>query len=172
MSVTVKEGQFFVLPLGGGDIAVGLVARAPRRGGVLLGYFFGPRRREAPGQQWLESQHAHNAAYVCRFKDMPLFRGEWRLLGMHPKFVRAEWPVPPFHRFDGSATQVPGVDAVLHWRVEYADDNLIMPIRERPADANDQKLVDDIVCDGTLLAEEVGRRVSAMIPTADDATWR
>jgi hypothetical protein len=174
MQPHVREGQFFLLPLGKGtgQYAVGIVARVPRRGGVLLGYFFGPRRREPPGLEWLNSLRADQAAFVCRFKDTQIYRGEWRLLCVREPFDRAKWPVPAFHRFDGSATQVPGVAAVQDWRVEYADDNLIMPVAERPAAAADLKLGEDAVLDWTLLADEVGKRIGEMIPTADDSTWR
>jgi hypothetical protein len=91
---------------------------------------------------------------------------------MREPFDRAQWPVPAFHRFDGTATQVPGIDAVQDWRVEYSDANLITPVSERPAGAADRKLVDDLVYDATLLVDEVGRRVTAIVPTADDSSWR
>jgi hypothetical protein len=169
-----REGQYFLLPLGRatGQFAVGLIARVPPRGGVLLGYFFGPRRREPPGQEWLNGLQAAQAVFACRFKDSQLYRHEWKLLGMREPFDRTQWPVPAFHRFDGTATQVPGVDAVQDWRVEYSDANLITPVSERPASAADRKLVDDLVYDATLLADEVGRRVTAIVPTADDSSWR
>lgn len=174
MQPQIREGQFFLLPLGKGtgQYAVGLVARVPRRGGVLLGYFFGPRRREAPGREWLNALLPEQAAFVCRFKDTQLYRGEWRVLTVREDFDRRTWPVPAFHRFDGSATQVPGIEAVQDWRVEYGDENLITPIAERPASGADLKLGDDAVFDWTLLADEVGKRVGEMIPTADDSTWR
>jgi hypothetical protein len=170
MAAPYREGQFFLLPLGraSGLYAVGLVARVPTRGGVLLGYFFGPRRREAPGPEWLARIGAHHAVLACRFKDAPLYRGEWKLLSVRAPFDRAAWPVPAFHRFDGASTQVPGGDAVQDWRVEYSDTNLITPVRERPATAADRQLVDDIVFDATLLADEVGKRVGDAIPSIDD----
>jgi len=170
--VPYREGQFFLTPLDRATYAVGLVARAPTRGGVLLGYFFGPRRHEAPVAKWLNGLHKGVTALACRFKDAPLYRGEWRLLGLHEAFQRADWPVPAFHRFDGSVTHVPGNDAVQDWRVEYGDDNLIVPVRERPAHGPDLKLEDDLVYDGSLLIAELGRRVKDMAPTADDAAWR
>jgi hypothetical protein len=173
MSAPYREGQYFMLPLlDRGTYAIGLVARVPPRGGVLLGYFFGPKRREAPGKEWLDGLRASQAVLACRFKDAQLYRGEWRLLSVREPFDRASWPVPAFHRFDGTATHVQNLDVAQDYRVEYADDNLITPIRERPAIGDDLKLVDDLAFDATLLAEEVGRRVGDMIPTADDSTWR
>jgi hypothetical protein len=173
MHAPYREGQFFLLPLGRatGQYAVGLVARVPPRGGILLGYFFGPRRRSVPGQEWLNGLRATHAVLACRFKDAHLYRGEWKLLSVREPFDRAEWPVPAFHRFDGSATTVPGVEAIQDWRVEYSDTNLIVPVAERPASAEDLKLGDDIAFDATLLEDEVGKRVGDAIPTADDTNW-
>lgn len=173
MSAPYREGQFFLLPLPErGTYAVGLIARVPPRGGVLLGYFFGPKRREAPGREWLDALRPSQAVLACRFRDAALYRGQWRLLSLREPFQRATWPVPAFHRFDGTSTHVPNLDVAQDFRVEYADDNLITPIRERPAVADDLKLADDHAFDATLLAEEVAKRVGDMIPTADDSTWR
>jgi len=172
MTVKLLEGQFFLLPVERGQYAIGLIARVPRRGGVLLGYFFGPRRTSPPNDEALNSLHPQQAAFVCRFKDSALFRGEWKLLCMLKGFDRAHWPVPGFHRFDGSATHVPASSAVTDWRVDYGDDNLIVPLSETPADATDLKLGDDIAYDAQLLAKEVGHRVVELAPSVGDSAWR
>ncbi len=172
MTVRLQEGQFFLLPVERGQYAVGLIARVPRRGGVLLGYFFGPRRTSPPDDATLNGLHATQAAFVCRFKDSSLFRGEWKLLRSLQGFDRARWPVPAFHRFDGSVTHVPASSATSDWRVEYGDDNLIVPLNEVPAQAEDLKLGDDIAYDAQLLAKEVGQRVIELAPSVGDATWR
>lgn len=172
MPIPYREGQFFLLPVERGAYAVGLIARAPPRGGVLLGYFFGPRRSAAPVVQWLQALHPQNAALVCRFKDTPLYRGEWKVIGALDPYDREAWPVPAFHRFDGSVTHVPGNDAVQDWKVEYGDDNLIVPMKESPAHGADFKLGEDMAYDPGLLADTVGHRVKDMAPTADDSTWR
>jgi hypothetical protein len=172
MTVPYREGQFFLVPIERGIHTVGLVARAPVRGGVLLGYFFGPRRSHEPNEKWLNGLTPALAALVCRFKDSALYHGEWKLLGSLAGFQRADWPVPAFHRFDGSVTHVPGNDAVQDWRVEYGDDNLIVPARERAAHGADLKLDDDLAYDPGLLVDELGRRVKDMAPTADSAAWR
>lgn len=172
MTVQLHEGQFFLLPVERGQYAVGLIARMPRRGGVLLGYFFGPRRNTAPMDAWLNALHPQQAAFVCRFKDSALFRGDWKLLCGLAGFDRGQWPVPAFHRFDSSVTHVPGSSTVTDWRVEYADDNLIVPRSETPAEPADFKLGEDIAYDAQLLAKEVGQRVTEAAPTADDSNWR
>jgi hypothetical protein len=172
MTAPYHEGQFFLLPIERGHFAVGLIARAPARGGVLLGYFFGPRRSQAPAPQWLNALQAQQATLVCRFKDSALYRGEWQLLGALENFARPAWPVPAFHRFDGSVTHVPGNDAVQDWKVEYGDDNLIVPLRESAAHGPELKLPEDIAYDPGLLTNTVAHLVKDMAPTADDTTWR
>ncbi len=172
MAIRLQEGQFFLLPVERGQYAVGLIARVPKRGGVLLGYFFGPRRTSPPLDEWLKALHAQQAAFVGRFKDASLFRGEWKLLCSLDRFERSGWPVPPFHRFDSSATHVPGNSAVTDWRVQYGDDNLIVPVSETPAEAADLKLGEDIAFDAQLLVKEVGQRVVELAPSVGDSSWR
>lgn len=172
MAITVQEGQFFLLPVERGQFAVGLIARAPRRGGVLLGYFFGPRRQLEPSNEWLFARTPQQSILVGRFKDSPIFRGEWRLLSVMPNFSRAVWPVPAFHRFEGSVTYVPGASTVTDWRVEYSDENMVTPVNEKPAEGADLSLQEDLVYDPRLLGTEVGARIPSSAPSADDAAWR
>ena len=172
MSIEIREGQFFLLPVERGQFAIGLIARAPRRGGVVLGYFFGPRRSSPPDTAWLNGVGPQQAVLAARLKDAPLFRGEWQLLGSLLAFDRSQWPVPAFHRFDGSITFVPGGSNVSDWRVEYGDDNLIMPLNEKPAEGADLRLCDDIAYDARLLATEVGKRIAGAVTSIDDSRWR
>lgn len=169
--VEYKEGQFFVLPLERGSCATGLIARLPPRGGVSLGYFFGPKRTSAPTDpQFFKDLRAEHAVFVCRFRDAPLYRGQWPLLGMKDGFTRTDWPIPPFHRYDGGTTLAPGVSDVTDWRVEYGEDNLIVPVSETPAAQTDLGFVDDYAFDASTLAVEVGRRLMLQVPTNDN--WR
>jgi hypothetical protein len=171
MHTPYKEGQYFMLPLDRGTYAVGLIARVPVRGGVLLGYFFGPRRIDPPNDpEYLPKLKAEHAVFACRFKDAGLYRGEWQLIGARDDFSRGDWPVPPFHRFDGSGTHVPGVTAPTDWRVEYGENNLIVPVRELAAEQADLGLVEDTAFDSSALGQEVSRRLSAEVPGSDK--WR
>lgn len=171
MALPYHEGQFFMLPLDHGTYAVGLTARVPTRGGVLLGYFFGPRRLEPPTDpNYLRQLRPEHAVLCCRFKDASLYRGEWSVIGASEAFERSRWPVPAFHRYDGSSTTVPGTDTVTDWRVEYGDDNLIVPMREVPAQKDDMALADDTAFDARLLSMEVSRRLTIEMPGSD--SWK
>ena len=56
---------------------------------------------------------------------------------------------------------------VTDWRVEYGEDNLIVPERETPATQPDLQLVDDYAFDASTLTVEVGRRLMLEAPTSD-----
>lgn len=172
MTGRICEGAFFLLPVETGQYGVGLIARAPRRGGILLGYFFGPRRTSQPDLAWLESRSAAQAVFVGRFRDKALFRGDWPVLHVMPAFERAQWPIPPFHRFDGSITISPGATLITDWRVEYGDDNLVTPVSERPASGAELRFRDDVAYDPSSLCREVGSVIVAAVPSADDNLWR
>jgi hypothetical protein len=172
MMPAVAEGTFFLLPVEPGQYGVGLVARAPRRGGVLLGYFFGPRRTRSPDVAWAESRTSAQAVLVARFRDQALYRGEWPIICQLSAFERRNWPVPAFHRFDGSVTLTPSTTPVTDWRVQYGDDNLITPIEELPATGSDLRLRADAVYDARTVAERVNAMLVAAVPSADDELWR
>lgn len=172
MNVQLAEGDGFLLPVEPGQYGVGLIVRAPRRGGILLGYFFGPRRSRSPDEAWFGSRTAVQSILVARFRDRALFRGEWPLVHRSSGFDRSRWPVPAFHRFDGAVTLTPGTTPVTDWRVQYSDDNLITPIDERPALADDLRLAPDTVYDPGSLATTLNARLVTAVPSADDALWR
>jgi hypothetical protein len=172
VNVQYREGQFIHVPVERDTYAIGVLARAPRRGGVLLGFFFGPRRSTPLPTQWLRGMTAPNAVLACRFKDTRVFRGEWKVLGQVEPFVRAEWPVPLFHRYDGSGTHTPQNDVIEDWRVEYGDDNMIVPVSETVARGADLKLPDDMVYDPVQLVTELAERFKGAAPTVDDSAWR
>ena len=94
------------------------------------------------------------------------------VIGALEPFTRGAWPVPAFHRFDGSVTHAPGNDTVQNWKVEYGDDNLIVPRKESPAHGAELKLPEDIAYDPGLLADTLGKHLKEMAPTADDSSWR
>jgi hypothetical protein len=107
-----KVGDWFTVPLRSGGIAVGLVARA-NLGGVLLGYFYGPRRTEPPALSQVAELQADEAILVGKFGDLGLRRGTWRVLGHAPTWVQAQWPMPTFVRQEAltdRCVQVPYAD--------------------------------------------------------------
>jgi len=110
-----KEGDWFAVPLTGGGYGSGLIARSPKRGKVLLGYFFGPRRSELPDIADLLRLTPEQAVLVEQFGDLSLIRKEWPILGSTPDWDRRRWPMPVF----GSVEELTGVG----WRIEYPDED-------------------------------------------------
>jgi hypothetical protein len=149
-----------------------MLTHVSARGGIVFGHFFGPRRSNQPSAEWLKSRVASQSVFRCRFRDRALYSGEWPTLLVLPGFNRAEWPLPAFHRYDGSVTATAGASAVVDWRVEYEDTNLVTPVKEIPASRLDMQLEDDTVYDPYSLIRAVEPRLSAAVPSADEGTWR
>jgi hypothetical protein len=122
--VPYDEGTWFAVPLRAGGYAVGLVARKSPEG-VLLGYFFGPRRDLVPSLSDLETLRPEETVLIRLFGDLGLLEGEWPIIGQSPTWDRRSWPLPQFGRieeFTGRAL-----------RVEYDEENLARTVRETPA---------------------------------------
>jgi len=127
---TYSEGDWFAVPLRDGGFAVGIIARAmPRKEGVLLGYFFGPRRDEVPALEELGDLSAPDAVMIEMFGDLGLIRGEWPLLGRVNGWDRSAWPTPEFGRFEELTGRA--------FRVIYDDDNPNRVVREEQVDPNE-----------------------------------
>jgi hypothetical protein len=143
---------------------LGLIARQPRRGAVLLGYFFGPRRTHAELTSGLHALTSADAQLVCRFKDSGLHRGLWRVVAVSPQWERDPWPVPAFLRKEGLSGR--GI------RVEYDGDNLMVPARENAAGVTDAHLPEDVVLDEERVVEQLAKLVQEhRTGTSDPGQW-
>jgi len=98
---TYREGDWFAVPLHGGGFAPVIIARAmPRKEGVLLGYFFGPRRAGVPALGELSALSTSDAVLVERFGDLSILDGTWPLVGHTDRWDRGAWPTPAFGRLE------------------------------------------------------------------------
>lgn len=98
-SHTYAEGDWFAVPLRTDGFAIGIVVRANPEG-VLLGYFFGPRRAELPSIADAAGLLPEQAVLIGRFGHLGLRGGSWPLLGREPGWDRSTWPTPIFIRFE------------------------------------------------------------------------
>lgn len=64
--INYQQGDWFEVPISGGGLAVGLIARASP-GGVLLGYFSGRERLAVPGLEEIVDLRRSDAVLVRRF---------------------------------------------------------------------------------------------------------
>jgi len=117
-----REGDVFAVPLGSGGFSLGVVARSPRQGKVLLGYFFGEKFPSVPSD--LPTLLPENALKVVKFGDLSLMTGEWPVVGHLQNWDRDHWPMPKFIRQDPLRKR-----AQL---VSYADDDPNQLIAKEP----------------------------------------
>lgn len=99
-----REGDWFVVPLRTGGYALGLVARVASRGGILFGYFFGPKLQAVPDTAPSE-QIRTEPVLLARFGDRLLAQGRWPYLGRQAAWLRSSWPMPSFVRRDAVTGQ-------------------------------------------------------------------
>lgn len=164
MSQKYREGNFFSVPLGRDGFAIGLIARQPRRGSVLLGYFFGPRHPQADlTASAVTALKPQDAKLVCRFKDGGLHRGLWRVFAVSRDWQREAWPVPAFLRKEGLSGR--GI------RVEYDGENLMMPSRESEVAITDSQLPEDVLLDEARVTELLERLLHEQRPAIDPGQW-
>ena len=121
-----REGDVFAVPLRSGGYSVGVVARAPKQGKVLLGYFFREKFRSVLGSCEVPVLLPEHALKVVKFGDLSLMSGTWPIVGHLKNWNRDDWPMPKFVRRDPLAK---------HARlVSYADDDPNRQIAEEPCD--------------------------------------
>lgn len=109
-----RDGDWFAVPLRDGGFALGVVARAAPSG-VLLGYFFGPRRDEMPTLDDAVGLRTSDAVLIARFGHLGLTQRTWTTLGSLGEWERKEWPMPAFCRYEELTGRT--------YRVHYADDD-------------------------------------------------
>jgi len=97
--VKYAEGDWFAVPLREGGFGVGVIARA-NPDGVLLGYFFGPRREEPPSVDEVADLKPTDAVMVRKFGHLGLTQGKWPVIGRVPGWGRHDWPMPIFVRYE------------------------------------------------------------------------
>lgn len=92
-----REGDWFAVPLRAGGFGIGLIARA-NHSGILLGYFFGPRRAGVPSLKEVQNQRPSDACLVGRFGHLGIVQGQWPIFGRLEGWERSAWPMPVFLR--------------------------------------------------------------------------
>src|SRR3954462_11138330 len=114
MNRTYTEGNLFVVPLRRGGFGLGLIGRVRRHRRIALGHFFGPRMERPPTVKEVGVLYARDAVLVCRFGDLSLLDGSWKIIGRLSDFDRKQWPMPLFRREELTGRT---------WLVEYADND-------------------------------------------------
>jgi hypothetical protein len=98
MKLNYTEGTWFAVTLDRGGFAVGVVARATKKGPVILVYLFGPKRETVPSLAEVAGLDPSMALKAIRIGDLHLIDGKWPILGRLPEWQRESWPMPMFTR--------------------------------------------------------------------------
>ena len=124
-----KEGTVFSVPLRDHGFGIGLVARSPKKGKVILCYFFGPRREFPPNNVADLGAISPSQAVLIHFVgDLGLIRGKWPIVGELSSWDHAKWPIPPFKRTDPILGHLS--------RVHHSDNDPFEVVHEEPEPAN------------------------------------
>jgi hypothetical protein len=116
----------FGVPLRGGGFGVGVVARRqPSSGGIVFGYFFGPRRDSVPQLDEVPNLDPAAAVLARMFGDLGLINGAWPVIGALPGWDRKNWPMPLFTRYEELSGR--------RFVVCYADDDPAVVVSEAVA---------------------------------------
>jgi len=86
------------VPLRSSGFGLCLVARC-RRGGNLLGYFFGPRFASVPLAADI-LRRPEDALLITWFGPLGIKTGTWKLIGCTPAWRESSWPIPVFGKVD------------------------------------------------------------------------
>ena len=111
-----KEGDWFAIPLVDGCYCLGLIARIGTRGGIVLGYFFGPCHSGLPVTGNTLMLQPVDAILVCQFCNPALISGEWPVISRSNEWRREDWPQPAFSHVDAA-------DEAKAYKREYPDNN-------------------------------------------------
>lgn len=98
--IKYKEGQWFAVPLRTGSYSIGIIVRGSYINGGGLGYFFGPRYKEAPDGKATISLKPAEAILVTRFSGLGISTKRWPLIFSQRPFSRNDWPLPKFWQED------------------------------------------------------------------------
>ena len=143
-----KEGSVFCFPLRDGGYGRGVVARSGKRGGCLLGYFFGPIL-QSPQEATIDGLSATKSVLCCIFGDLGLMDGTWQVMGQVPNWDRSLWPNPDF------MSRSNGWYSLVH----YSDDNPVHETLRMGVEEDDPTLEDDGLYGSGAVEIEVSRRL-------------
>jgi hypothetical protein len=119
-----KEGDWFTVPLRRDAHAIGLVARADKRGDSFLGYYFPSAASEGDGSEPIDLLTPRDAVLVAASGSYGFRSNTWKVFASVSPLDYTKWPIPKFIRIDPSG----------HKQYEtYGDDDVLLPI---PTDDN------------------------------------
>lgn len=147
--VLYKPGDWFAVPLRSDGYALGIVSHVGS-GGVLFGYFFGPKLDSLPTQVPTNIK-PEDRIYWSKFGHLGLTKGKWPIIENSQEYDSNNWPMPPMIRVDDSL----GVAFLSSY-----DDLTLKCIAEEKCDP---KLIDKYPYDGLMGAGAVEIRLTNIL---------
>jgi hypothetical protein len=116
--IRFTDGQWFIVPLENAGYALGLIARGSHKS-VCLGYFFGPRLTNIPGDEaiWKLKPNPQDAVLITQFNRLGILDGTWPLIKSTYPFTKEDWPIPDF------GMVIPGAEDKAYRRHYIYDDD-------------------------------------------------
>jgi hypothetical protein len=147
-----SEGDLFAVTLRDGRYGMGLIARMPKAGKIVLGYFFDQACEELPTHSMAsKAATSRRVAKIWRFGDLRLHKGDWPVLGPLEGFDRSDWPMPSFvRRFEDMA-----------WVVNYSEDDPLTVLEEIRSDPETGRHLESDLLMGAGMVEIVLARTLA-----------
>lgn len=105
---SIPEGSVYAFPLIDDGLGLAVVARRMPRGRIVALYLYGDAPPGALRQEPYSLPRPDRAVFKGLFADYALRDGSWRALGVHPSFVRSDWPfnLVLHHDLDGRRSPV------------------------------------------------------------------
>jgi Immunity protein 26 len=130
--ILYSEGQWFAVPLRTGGYALGIITRGNYKTKGGLGYFFGPKYSELPGDEATWQKSPEDAVLITQFGDLGLINGTWPLIPSTRLFSKEDWPMP---KFGMEVSLIPGKAFLREYGQKH--NGKLMLIRETVVDIRD-----------------------------------
>jgi hypothetical protein len=153
--LTYQEGDVFGVPLEEGrGYALGLVARVAKRGGTVLGYFFGKHFGYLPIEIDMSALRPQDAILTVRFGDLHLMDGRWPIISRTQGWDRGMWPMPKFVRIEPVSNKV--------YLVSFSDDDPSARLTEKRIDDNSANYARDSLKGASGLEKTLSRLLNIL----------
>jgi hypothetical protein len=147
-----SEGDWIAVPLPQAGWSVGIIARSPRLGNILFGYFFPYWYELPPAFDVVSRFQPSQAVLIAMFGDLGILQGRWKVIGRSEIWNRFVWPMTSFAHYD-----------LLNGRPyirEYTDDGDNRFLRE---EACNEETAKSLPKDGLLGSEALERRLALLV---------
>ncbi len=97
MKLYPKEGTVVAIPTEPSGWVLGIYVRTKkgRSASAPFGYFFGRVYKDIPSASEITELRPEHSILQCKFGDLGLVEGRWKIIGSIEPWDRTNWPMPP-----------------------------------------------------------------------------